>query len=72
MPGKGWSFTGKIHQKVCDKAQLSVRIRSKAWGEVMRNPWMHQNPANRPSLNQRSTINALLFFGFLARISMLP
>jgi hypothetical protein len=23
MPGKGWSFTGKIHQKVCDKPQLS-------------------------------------------------
>jgi hypothetical protein len=21
MPGKGWSFTGKIHQKVCDKPQ---------------------------------------------------
>jgi hypothetical protein len=23
MPGKWWPFTGKIHQKVCDKPQLS-------------------------------------------------
>jgi hypothetical protein len=23
MPGNGWWFTGKIHQRVCDKPQLS-------------------------------------------------
>ena len=38
MPGKGWSFTGKIHQKVCDKAQLSG-------GRSTRSGLIHQSAA---------------------------
>ena len=48
MPGKGWSFTGKIHQKVCDKAQLR-HVREHYAGDACLAADAGATPTQRPA-----------------------